>query len=139
LASLIIIPNNAYFFQENNTYFQNSRSEEPNYRKVFTYYLKNKKDDEVLVTRWFRNFYFPKADAKLVTYGGERSATDEKKVNADRLMQIKNSSPCGWFIWSVSDDAYITADAKEYARKNFEEINDPQVRGAITVNYWCNK
>jgi hypothetical protein len=137
-AILLLLPNYAYFFQENNTYFQTSRSDDPNYRKVFAYYLKNKKDGEVLVTRWFRNYYFSKANANLITYGGERSDKDEKKVNAARLMQIQKDNPCGWFIWSQSDDDYITADAKDYARKNFDQINDPQVRGTVTVNHWCD-
>lgn len=139
LAVLLLLPNYGYFFEENNVYRQNSRSEDPNYKKVFAYYMKNKKDGEVLVTRWFRNYYFPRANAELITFGGERSEKDEKKINGERLRKIHQENPCGWFIWSSSDDAYITADAKEYARKNFEQINDVAVRGDITVNYWCDK
>lgn len=139
IAFAMLVPNYGYFFQDNNTYHKNSNSEDPNYRKVFGYFLKNKKEGDVLVTRWFRNYYFSGSNVDVVTFGGERSSKEERKITAERLMSIQNEHLCGWFIWSESDDDYITADAKEYARKNFDQINAIAVRGNITVNRWCNE
>lgn len=136
---LILIPNYSYFFQENNVYNQTSKSDDPNYQKVFAYFMKNKKEGDVLVSRWFRNYYFSGANVKLITFGGERSLPEEKKITAARLQSIQNENPCGWFIWSESDDAFVTADAKEYIRKNFDKIDNIQVRGSVEVDRWCNK
>lgn len=139
VALLVLIPNYSYFFQENNVYNQTSRSDDPNYQKVFSYFMKNKKDGDILVSRWFRNYYFKGADISLITFGGERSLPEEKKITAARLQSIQNENPCGWFIWSDSDDAFVTADAKEYIRKNFDKIDNIQTRGSVEVDYWCNK
>ncbi|PJA88862.1 MAG: hypothetical protein CO139_00825 [Candidatus Moranbacteria bacterium CG_4_9_14_3_um_filter_36_9] len=139
ILALIIIPNYAYFFQENNTYRQTSSSDSPNYKKVFGYYLKHQQDGDVLVTRWFRNYYFSDANARVETFGGEREDKDIKKMTGERLAEIQKNNSCGWFIWADNDDDFITADAKDYARKNFEFINDIAVRGKITVNHWCDK
>lgn len=136
---LLLLPNYGYFFQENNAYKQTSTSADPNYKKIFSYFLKNKQESDVLATRWFRNYYFPKANVPVVTFGGERGDQDIKKMTGERLAEIQKTNPCGWFIWSDNDDDFITADAKDYARKNFEFINSVAVRGNITVNHWCNK
>jgi len=91
------------------------------------------------VTRWFRNYYFSDANARVETFGGEREDKDIKKMTGERLAEIQKNNSCGWFIWADNDDDFITADAKDYARKNFEFINDIAVRGKITVNHWCDK
>jgi hypothetical protein len=136
---LLLLPNYGYFFQENNAYQQTSTSSDPNYKKIFGYFLKNKQDGDILVTRWFRNYYFPKANVSVITFGGERGDKDIKKITGERLEEIQKTNPCGWFVWSDNDDDFITADAKDYARKNFEFVNSIAVRGNITVNHWCNK
>ncbi|MDP2838338.1 MAG: hypothetical protein Q8O53_03630, partial [Candidatus Moranbacteria bacterium] len=67
----LLLPNYSYFLEENNTYHETSSGGNPNYRKVFEYFKKNKVDGEVLITRNFRNYYFSGAKVPVYDFGGE--------------------------------------------------------------------
>ncbi len=134
VVSMLVLPNYAYFFQENNTYQQTSRSENPNYRNVFSvYFKKNKKPGDVLVTRDFRNYYWSGQKVRTFDFGGELST--EKFKLAD-LQKIMAENPSGWLIFSDNDKDFIAEDAQKYAETNLEKINTIAVRGGISVYRW---
>jgi hypothetical protein len=134
IISLLVLPNYAYFFQENNAYQQTSKSENPNYRSVFSVFLKkNKKPGDVLITRDFRNYYWSGQKVKTFDFGGELSA---EKFNLEDLQKIMAENPSGWFIFSDNDKDYISEDAQKFAEDNLEKINAIAVRGGISVYRW---
>jgi hypothetical protein len=133
ILSLLILPNYAYFFQENNTYKQTSSSETPNYRKVFTYFKKSKNDEDVLITRKSRNYYWSGAEVKIFDFGGELA---KEKLSLERLQNIISENPSGWFIFSDNDESYIANDAVTFAEKNMEKVSNVAVRGKIKVYRW---
>jgi hypothetical protein len=136
ILSLLILPNYAYFFESNdNTYNQTSDSSNPNYRKIFTYFKKYKKDNEVLITRNFRNYYFSGAKIKVFDFGGELS---KEKLSVAQIQDIASQNPSGWFIISTNDETYISSDAVDYVIKNFQRVSNPQVRGDVMVYRWGN-
>jgi len=139
LILLLLLPNYAYFFQENNAYHQNSNSELPNYRKVFNYFLKKRGADDILITRNFRNYYFAGANVNIATFGGERSAKESRRLTEERLKKIRRENSCGWLIWSENDENFISKDAREYISKELPRVSDSKVRGKITVNRWCDE
>lgn len=139
LILLLLLPNYAYFFQENNIYHQNSHSEHPNYRKVFNYFLKNKNSDDVLITRNFRNYYFAGANAKIFNIGGERAKLEEKRLTLERLEKIRKENSCGWIIFSDNDKHFISKNARECIIKKIERVSNSRIRGPISVYHWCDK
>lgn len=134
ILSLVILPNYAYFFEtRDNTYNQTSESNNPNYRKIFTYFKKAKKDGDVLITRNFRNYYWSGAKVKVIDFGGELS---KEKLSLADIQNISSSNPTGWFIISNNDETYIAGDAVDYIVKNFQRVSNPQVRGDVKVYRW---
>ncbi|KKR22157.1 MAG: hypothetical protein UT50_C0001G0069 [Candidatus Moranbacteria bacterium GW2011_GWA2_39_41] len=135
IVAFLILPNYAYFFQENSVYQQTSRSENPNYRSVFTYFKKNKKPNDVLITRDFRNYYWSGQKVVTFDFGGELS---QEKFNLTELQKIMSENLSGWFIYSGNDKDYISEDVQKYVEKNLEKINAIAVRGDIGVYRWSN-
>lgn len=134
ILSLLILPNYAYFFETNdNTYNQTSASSNPNYRKIFTYFKKAKKEGDVMITRNFRNYYWSGAKIKVFDFGGELA---KEKLSLSDIQNISAASPSGWFIVSSNDESYIANDAVDYVVKNFEKVSNPQVRGDVLVYRW---
>ncbi|MFC1756485.1 hypothetical protein ACFLY1_00865 [Patescibacteria group bacterium] len=135
ILSLLIFPNYGYFFQENNTYNQNSRSENPKYREIFGYFKKKKSESDVLITRDFRNYYLSGEKVKIFDFGGELS---KNKFSAEELQSIINEYPSGWIIYSDNDESYISKNAENYIESNMEKINAIPVRGKVSVYRWGN-
>ena len=133
---LLIVPNYAYFFQEENTYTQTSRSGNPNYRKVFKYVASKSQPKDVFITRNFRNFYWQGKNIKVFSLGGERANNDEKKLTLKRLQKIMKSNLSGWIIYSDNDESFISKDAKKFINLHLEKISNSRVRGPISVWHW---
>ena len=135
ILAILILPNYAYFLEKNNTYNQTSSADNPNYRKIFTYFKKYKKDGDVLITRNFRNYYWSGAKVRVFDFGGELS---KEKLSLNQVQQISTENTSGWFIISGNDESYIANDAISYIEKNFEKVSNPQVRGDVMVYRWGN-
>lgn len=133
LSALVLLPNYAYFFQENNAYHQTSKAENPNYRSIFTYFKKKKVAGDVLVTRNFRNYYWSGQDVQVYDFGGELA---EEKFSLGQLQKIVEANKSGWVILSDNDERYIANDAMEYMEKNMSKVNDIAVRGNVQVFRW---
>lgn len=130
---MVLLPNYGYFFEENNTYHETSTGGNPNYRKVFDYFKKNKQEGEVLITRNFRNYYWSGAKVPVYDFGGELS---ESKFSLAELEKIVAEHPHGWVILSTNDYDYISHEAEMYFKKNMEQVSNSQVRGAVEVYRW---
>lgn len=130
VLSLLILPNWAYFAESDNTYNQTSEGDSANYKKVFAYFKKYKKPEDVLLTRNFRNYYWSGTKTKVYDFGGELS---KEKLSLDEIKKITAENRSGWIVLSDNDDAYIANDAMEYIVKNFERVSNPQVRGKVIV------
>lgn len=135
IISLLILPNYAYFFQSENTYNQTSQSDNPNYRKIFTYFKKAKNENDVLITRNFRNYYWSGAKVKVFDFGGELA---KEKLSLTDINKITAENSSGWFIFSDNDESYIANNVITYAEKNWEKVSNVQVRGKVTVYRWNN-
>lgn len=133
LCLFLLVPNLAYFFEENNTYHETSTGSNPNYRKVFAYVKKEKAETDVLITRNFRNYYWSGAKMPVYDFGGELS---EKKLSLADIQMIEKSHPSGWLVYSGNDEDYISADVEPYITKNWERVSNANVRGDITVYRW---
>jgi len=136
LAFILIVPNLTYFFQDENTYTQTSRSSNPNYNKVFGYFIKEKNNADVLISRNFRNFYWRGSKTKTYSLGGERAGEDEKKLTQERLENIMSKNLSGWIIYSDNDESFISKEAEEFIEKNLERVSNSNIRGPISVYRW---
>lgn len=136
VAFILIVPNLSYFFQEENTYIQTSKSSNPNYNKVFGYFIKEKGDNDVLVSRNFRNFYWRGSKTKTYSLGGERAGENEKKLTKERLRAIIANNPNGWVIYSDNDESFISKEARQLIKMELEEVSNSSVRGPISIYKW---
>ncbi len=143
LAVIIFLPNYAYFFKKDNTYHITSKGNQANYRNLFLYVKKNKIDNDVMITRNFRNYYFSGFDMQIFDFGSERD--DEilqkegkvKKVTKNYVEKIVKENPHGWVVYSDNDKKFITKEAREYFSENMKEINDSLlVRGKVKIYRW---
>ncbi|EKE18611.1 MAG: hypothetical protein ACD_9C00286G0002 [uncultured bacterium] len=135
MLMLVILPNYAYFFQENNVYAQTSKAENPNYKSIFAYFKKKKLKDDVIITRNFRNYYFSGQDVRVFDFGGELA---EEKFSLPEVQKIVTENKSGWVIFSDNDERYVANDAMQYIEKNMLKINDIAVRGNVQVYRWGN-
>ncbi|HRZ95860.1 MAG TPA: glycosyltransferase family 39 protein [Candidatus Moranbacteria bacterium] len=133
--ALLILPNWAYFFEKSNAYRQTSASDSVNYKKIFSYFNKSRKAEDVLVTRNFRNFYWKGGKIKIFSFGGEIS---NDKLTMAEIQEIVSQNPSGWVIISDNDDVYIANDAEEWIDKNIPRVSNSYVRGKVSVYRWGN-
>ncbi len=133
IALFILVPNLGYFFEENNTYHETSSGGNPNYRKVFTYFKKERLAGDALITRNFRNYYWSGAQVKVFDFGGELS---KEKLSLADVQKIEAEYPSGWFIYSGNDEDYISSEVEQYVEKHWERVSNASVRGDITVYRW---
>lgn len=130
----LLIPNYGYFLEENNTYHETSSGGNPNYRKVFTFFKKERLASDVLVTRNFRNYYFSGANVRIFDLGDE---IDRSRMTVNQFLLIRESNPTGWVILSDNDmNDYISKDLRMYFERNLERVSNDQVRGSVFVYTW---
>ncbi|MBI2439623.1 MAG: hypothetical protein HYV45_03445 [Candidatus Moranbacteria bacterium] len=130
---VVLLPNLGYFFEENNTYHETSSGSNPNYRKVFTYFKKEHKDTDVLVTRNVRNYYFAGIAVPVYDLGDEISRT---RLSVSDLEQLMRDYESGWIILSDNDYDYVGKGVKDFMNKHLIRVSNDQVRGAIDVYRW---
>ena len=130
ICLVLLVPNLGYFLEENNTYHETSTGGNPNYRKVFAYFKKEKQEGDVLITRNFRNYYWNGAGVTVFDFGGELS---KEKLSLAQIQQIEAQHPSGWLIYSGNDEDYISSDVERYVEKRWERVSNANVRGDISV------
>jgi len=143
VLSCILLPAYGYFFQGNNTYNITSSSENANYRKVFTYIKKYANEDDVMITRNFRNYYWSGLGVQVFDFGSERSRAQleqegkVKKVTVEHVKNIMIQYPSGWVVYTDNDESFITKEARQYFEDAMMKIDDtPLVRGKVSVYRW---
>ena len=126
----LLVPNFGYFLEANNTYHETSSGENPNYRKVFGYVVKNRLPTDVLVTRNVRNYYWSGADIPVYDLGDE---VNREKLSLDALERIVRDHESGWIVLSKNDYDYFSQEAEAYMKRRMERVSNPSVRGPIDV------
>ncbi|MFZ1627027.1 MAG: hypothetical protein WAT81_04455, partial [Candidatus Moraniibacteriota bacterium] len=124
LGLFLLVPNLGYFLEENNTYHETSTGGNPNYRKVFAYFKKERIDGDILITRNFRNYYWGGAKATVYDFGGELS---KDKLSFAEVKKIEADHSSGWFIYSGNDEDYISSEVEQYVAKNWERVSNANV------------
>lgn len=133
VLSLLILPNYAYFLGNDTVYRQTSQSDDPQYKKVFGYFMKNRSAEDILITRDLRSYYVSGAHVHIENIGGE---VTKDKLTLERLMGIVAQYPHGWVILSDNDDTFVSNDAMTYIEKNMDRVSNSQVRGKVSVYRW---
>lgn len=133
LLAGILLPNWGYFLEENNTYHETSSGGNPNYRKVFEYFKKNKQESDVLITRNVRNYYWSGAKVPVIDLGDE---INREKFSLAELEQAMRDHASGWIILSDNDYDYFSGDAEDYMKRHLIRVSNPSVRGPIDVYRW---
>jgi len=142
--SFILFPAYNYFFLKNNTYHITSSADTANYRKVFLFVKKNINDEDAMITRNFRNYYYSGLNVPVLDFGTERSEEQikeegkVKKVDVIQVQDFENKYNTLWVVYSDNDEKFITKEARQYFQDNCQKQNDLLVRGKVSV-YKCKK
>ena len=115
---LIIIPNYIYFFSKEGIY-RNYLKDEMDYKKVYGYMVENKNENDVLITRRGRNYYWRGQNMRIYPI-----ATDTKRtpLSLEKLQEIISNNPEGWIVFSKDDKKNIKKGALKYMESNLEKI-----------------
>ncbi len=142
--AFILLPQWGYFLQENNTYHITSRADQPNYRKVFSYVVKHRQSNDVLITRNFRNYYWSGAKIPVYDFGSERSAAalraegKVKKITLPYIQSLMARHPSGWIVLADNDWVFVSKDARRFIERTLSRVSHSTVRGPITIYRWGN-
>ena len=121
---LLIIPNYTYFFSKESPYKKDESK--TNYREAFGYFLENKNENDALLTRNFRSFYYKDAKAKII------SKEWNKKISLVDLKKIIAENPDGWIV--TGDPK---GDLEKDTLKYVEEIStDKKEISSVWVYRW---
>ncbi len=132
LVGAIILPNYGYFFSGDTTYDRDNDSV-ADYRKVFSYLKKNRKHQEALITRNFRNYYYRGWQASVLDFGGERADHDLKM---EEIRFFVCDYPAGWVVIFDNDWNYIKKEARRFVEANLEKVDHSSIRGVAEVYHW---
>jgi hypothetical protein len=143
IIGAILVPFYGYFFIENNTYHITSNGETANYRKVFDYVKRNAGNDDVMIARNFRNYYWSGMKMQTFDFGSERSEEElvaegkVKKITRAYVEEIIAQHPRGWVVLADNDEQFVEKEALAFFEENFIRIDDsPLVRGKVNVYKW---
>ena len=146
IVAVVLLPFYGYFFLANNTYNLTADGDAPDYRKVFDYVKRNASEDDVMITRNFRNYYWGGMDITVYDFGSERSEeklaleNKVKKVTLAQVEEIVAEKPTGWVVFSDNDRQFIEKEARAYFDEHMEKIDDSSlVRGKVSVYRWGNE
>ena len=129
----LLLPNYGYFFSGDDNTYHRGNTEVGDYRKVFTYVKKYAKPGDLIVTRNFRTYYLNGADFKVYDFGGERALAD---LSVETVKQLAADNPSGWIVLFDSDSIFISNQALDYIKKNFQQVDTSAIRGASRAWRW---
>jgi len=131
VSLLIIIPNYFYFFSANGLY-RNYLKDEMDYKKIYGYVVENKNENDVLITRRGRNYYWRGQNMKIYPI-----ATDTKRtpLSLEKLQEIISNNSGGWIVFSNDDKKNIKKGALKYMENNLEKI-EVEGMGEGSVYHW---
>ncbi|HRY82180.1 MAG TPA: metallophosphoesterase [Candidatus Moranbacteria bacterium] len=127
MTALLIVPNYGYFFSKESPYRKDETKTD--YRASFQYFLDNKNEDDSLLTRNFRSFYYKNAKAKII------NKEWNKKISLDELKKIMTENPSGWIV-TGDPKGDMEKDALKYIEEN---SLDKKEIGGVQIYHWSNK
>ena len=130
----MVLYNFSYFSDPNSFYGNNKKWDYPNYQQVFTYYLKYREENALLITRGFRNYYYSQANIPVFDFGGEHQP--EKELSLSKLKQLEAQNEVLWIVISNNDFDYIKGEARRYIRDNYEFIETTYTGDSMEIWKW---
>lgn len=134
---IALIPNYGYFFQESNPYMLIASKDELDYRSVFSHIKTTAKENDVLITRNYRSYYFSGLGMKVFNFGGELNS-ENKMLRNSELNNIVADNPSGWIVLSTKDKNFIKKGTQEYIEENFIPVENKKIKGSGAVYRWDN-
>lgn len=128
LAVLINMP---FFFSADSFYQDYTKWTYPNYKQAYTYYLKHRQSNDLLITRKLTFYYIKDSHSNVLTYADGNPLT---------LAQIQKAQEIYPQIWMIATkDSFIKGDAQKYIEDNFELIETSYTNNVIKIWRWDKK
>ena len=134
ILAIMLIPNLFNFFSKNGIY-RNYLKDEMDYKKIYGYVVQNRKNDDALITRRGRNYYWRGQNIKVYPIATD---THRKALSLEKLQEIISTNPNGgWIVFSKDDKKNIKKGALKYMESNLEKI-EVEGMGEGSVYRWKN-
>jgi len=132
IASLALV-DFSYFKKENQIYVHTKNSFYPDFKNIFPYILKNKKDGDVFVTRAYRSYYWRGDDVKVLDL---QTLPFEKKDCLGFVKKTIAENPSGWFILPRIDESSVCKEGRTYLDGNIEKIENEKIPNTVSIYRW---
>jgi len=124
----LLLPNWGYFLSKEGFYQNIKKWDNPNYREVYGYYVKNKKGNSAIIARPLSFYYLNKTQSPVIEYGVDNPLTLE------RVLLAQGQFDELWIIFSK--DTYIKNEAEKYIKENFEPIKTNYTNDTLLIYVW---
>ena len=113
------------FVRKPNSYY-------PDFNRVFSYVLENKKPGDVLVTRAYRSFYWKDSNIKVY---------DTKNLNfakncQEKIENIIKENPNGIIVYPKVDKITQCSAGLKYYEENLTRLKDPSIPSSVLIYRW---
>jgi len=133
ILMLILLIDFSYFKKENQIYAHTKNSFYPNFRNIFPYILKNKKESDVFITRSYRSYYWLGDKVKVF----DLQALPFEKKDCGKIVSeaiVENKS--GWFILPDIDEGFICKEGRDYLGNNYKKIENENIPNTVSIYRW---
>ena len=132
LFILLLLVININFFYSGEGFYQSSKSwEYTNYSEGFKYFLKNKGESSVLITRPLSNYYLKGSNTNILAYN------DDNEITPTKIFQAQSKYNEVWIIFSKNTN--IQGDARRLIEKEFELIETQYTNQKLKIYLWKKK
>ncbi len=131
LYLFLILYNFNYFSGPNGFYQDKTKWDHANYKEVFTYYLKHREKNALLITRNFRNYYYADKNIPVFDFGGEHQP--EKKLDLKKLKSLESQNNSIWIVISDNDFDYTNGEVRHYIRETYQPIETKYTSSSMEI------
>ncbi len=132
LLTVLLLLINIPFFYSSEGFYQSPKSwEYTNYKEGFKYFLKNRSDDALLISRPLSNYYLNGSNVNILAYN------DDNEITATKIFQAQNKYNEIWIIFSKNTN--IQGDARRLIEKEFELVETQYTNQKLNIYVWKKK
>ncbi|MCX6766061.1 MAG: hypothetical protein NT136_03845 [Candidatus Moranbacteria bacterium] len=122
-----------YLAKNSEVYGHTKNSYYPDFTKIFSYILANKKPEDVFVTRAYRSYYF--RSQKIPVYDTQVLPL-EKSDCREVLEDIISENKSGWVIIPKVDYVSLCKDGRQYLSENLSRVRADAIPTSAPVYRW---
>lgn len=123
------------FPQKSSTFTYDADSFYPDFRPVFDYVKKHRVQNDVMITRTYRSFYWRGEDIKVYDI---KSRNFGRSGCENKIAEIVKENSSGWAVYPKVDKLNMCSAGLEYYKNNFVRVKDNSIPSSVFLYRWNN-